>query len=153
MEICRYRILPPALIFMKTITIIGADKVETSPTLHMTGIDVVAQGSEGISASDGYHTFDELYEHRIELFIALCRELSITRKGQLLSVWRSKLHSDGSSFEGWFILGIGTDAGSQITYHLPMSKWDDCAFAETFEKAPEWDGHSSEDVLERLRLL
>lgn len=24
--------------------------------------------------SDGYHTFDELYEHRVALFIALCNQ-------------------------------------------------------------------------------
>jgi hypothetical protein len=27
------------------------------------------------SASDGYHTFEELYEHRAELYIVLCRRL------------------------------------------------------------------------------
>lgn len=40
-----------------------------------------------------------------------------------------------------------------ISYHLPLSKWDECAFANEFEKAPEWDGHTSNDVLERLKQL
>lgn len=26
--------------------------------------------------SDGYHSFDELYEHRLVLFIALCNQLA-----------------------------------------------------------------------------
>lgn len=98
--------------------------------------------------SDGYHTFGELYDHRIALFIALCRAVQKNR-----NVWRSKLHSDGSKFEGWFILGIGKDPGYQITYHLPMSKWWECEFAETLERAPAWDGHTSAQVLRRLNAL
>jgi hypothetical protein len=71
----------------------------------------------------------------------------------LQEVWRSKLHSDGSSFDGWFILGIGKEKGKQITYHLPTVRWDEVSFAETLEKAPEWDGHTPDDVLERLKAL
>ena len=110
-----------------------------------------------IQISDGYHTFDELYEHRIVLFIALCKELnkniiiddtkSITTK---IKVWKSKLHSDGTTFEGWFVMGIGKEKGKQITYHLPIEKWEDTEFAETLENAPEWDGHTPEDVLNRI---
>lgn len=99
---------------------------------------------------DGYHTFDELYDHRIELFIRLC---DFARVGTGYPVWRSKLHSDGSSWNGWFILGIHTEDGKQITYHLPISKWEETNFAETLGKAPDFDGHTSDDVLERLKLL
>jgi hypothetical protein len=111
--------------------------------------------------SDGYHTFGELYEHRIELFITICKIIcdfykigliSSTTPGDLC-VWRSLKHSDGSGFDGWFILGIAKAKGEQITYHLPMSKWDRCLFAEELELAPEWDGHTANDVLERLKLL
>ena len=100
--------------------------------------------------SDGYHTFGELYEHRIELFITLCR---ICAEEFNSPVWVSDKHSDGTSFDGWFVLGIGIEPGTQITYHLPISKWDECFFAETLDKAPEFDGHTSEDVLERLKSL
>ncbi len=103
--------------------------------------------------SDGYHTFGELYEHRLELFIALCKIINSTDylEHQPSPVWKSKLHSDGSSFDGWFILGIGTSQGNQITYHLPMSKWEQTDFAPEWEVAPEFDGHTSKDVLERLK--
>lgn len=97
---------------------------------------------DNLEVSDGYHTINELYEHRINLFIALCKRIN--------DCWRSDTHSDGTSFEGWFILGINKSQGSQITYHLPMSRWDDCDFATTLFKAPEWDGHTSNDVLKRL---
>lgn len=105
---------------------------------------------------DGYHTFDELYDHRIALWIALCRATQKINNewGEGgCEVWRSKNHSDGEpAFGGtWFVLGIGKKSGNQITYHLPIEKWDECFFAETLEKAPEFDGHTSDDVLERLK--
>lgn len=100
--------------------------------------------------SDGFHTFKELYDHRIALFIALCGYLAILGYAPR-PVWRSKLHADGSSYDGWFIMGICKEAGSQISYHLPLSYWDDCEFAEDLERAPEWDGHTPADVVERLK--
>ena len=105
---------------------------------------------------DGYHTFSELYDHRITLFIALCKKMAnnLEYAGEDKGfVWRSKLHSDGTSFDDWFILGIGKANGKQITYHLPLSRWDETDFTETLDKAPDFDGHTSDDVLERLRRL
>ncbi len=98
--------------------------------------------------SDGYHTFGELYEHRIQLYMALCRKIAYDQH-----VWRSKLHSDGTSFDGWFVLGIRQVEGKQITYHLPESKWDECSFATTLDRAPAWDGHTAAEVLQRLKHL
>lgn len=94
--------------------------------------------------TDGYHTFDELYDHRCVLFAAL---VTIHPGG-----WKSKLHSDATSYAGWFIAGIGKKPGEQITYHLPMSLWMNCRCFE-FPKAPEFDGHKSDDVLLRLKNL
>lgn len=135
---------------MKTITIVGANAVsEYKPTLAPFGTaDHIITGPEEMSVSDGYHTFDELYDHRITLYIALCRNIAPNSH-----VWRSKLHSDGSAFEGWFILGIEKNVGNQITYHLPLACWSETEFAETLEKAPEWDGHTPADVLARLKEL
>jgi hypothetical protein len=50
-------------------------------------------------------------------------------------------------------MGIFIDKGSQITYHLPINRWEDTEWAETLEKAPEFDGHTSSDVLERLKKI
>jgi hypothetical protein len=104
--------------------------------------------------SDGYHTFDELYAHRIALFSALCKGMNTLCRGYCMApmTWKSKLHSDGSSMEGWFIAGIDNELGKQITYHIPMSYWEDWP-ADEIEKAPEWDGHTSADVLKRLSEL
>ena len=98
--------------------------------------------------SDGYHTFGELYEHRCVLFFSLCVYLYRDH-----FVWRSKKHSDGSQYEGWFIMGIGTAAHQQISYHLPEKYWANTLFANTLERAPEWDGHTSDDVIERIKHL
>lgn len=124
-------------------------------------------GDDKMQVSDGYHTMDELYDHRITLWITLCRISSqfrdIYRKGDditalaaeqdVFQIWRSKFHSDGSEYEGWFILGMGKKTGTQISYHLPLSKWEETNFADTYEAAPEWDGHTSADVLQRLNNL
>lgn len=104
--------------------------------------------------SDGYHTFGELYNHRIVLFMVMAKHMAyLFSSAQGKPVWRSKAHSDGGVWGGWFVLGIYKAKGEQITYHLPMSEWDKCYFAEELEKAPEWDGHTSEDVLVRLNSL
>lgn len=109
---------------------------------------------------DGYHTFNELYEHRMTLYITLCRWVLMYRGATdgataeaMPLVWRSKLHSDGSEIKGWFVLGIGEKKGEQITYHLPVEYWNDTSFAKTLTIAPEFDGHSSDDVIDRLKNL
>ncbi len=111
--------------------------------------------------SDGYHTFNELYDHRITLYIALCRLWNaheaqskwITKEGPKFYVWRSKLHSDGTSYEGWFVLGILPENGKQITYHLPIDRWDETNFARTLEQSPPFDRHTPADVLDRIKEL
>jgi hypothetical protein len=100
--------------------------------------------------SDGYHTYEELYDHRIVNYIALCRFVD-RYSGEI--VWRSKVHSDGSVWNGWFLLGIGKEHGSQITYHLPISEWSNTEFATEYDEAPDFDGHTPDDVLERIRNL
>lgn len=96
--------------------------------------------------SDGHHSFGELYEHRITLFIALCR---IVQVRTFKYVWKAKTDKD------WFILGINKKEGEQITYHLPMSKWEETNFAceLLLEYKPQFDGHTSKDVLDRLKKL
>jgi len=103
---------------------------------------------------DGYHTFDELYDHRISLYIALCK--SLNSDDEYYQVWRSKKHSDGELCFGTgtqFIMGIGKKVGEQISYHIPIERWNETDFAESLEIAPEFDGHSSDDVITRLKSL
>lgn len=123
-------------------------------------LNELIKGSDTNKISDGYHTFEQLYEHRIVLYIAFARLLGFTADPACCT-WCSKKHSDGSEWDGWFLLGIGITFGKQITYHLPIKYWDGVAidteteyglygFAEVLDTAPEFDGHTSEDVLKRI---
>ena len=112
-------------------------------------LNILIKDSDTNKISDGYHTFEELYEHRILLYIALAKAL--IKNYQPINIWRAKFHSDGTCFSGWFILGIGKAKGHQITYHLPNKYWELCDVFETIECAPEFDGHTSNDVLERIK--
>lgn len=143
---------------METIKITGKDlDLHFSDDDNKKMVEVVVKNAE--DASDGYHTFDELYDHRITLYIALCKafyEDPQYQVGPKSEVWRSKFHSDGELCFGTgtqFVLGIGKEKGKQITYHIPIDRWDETDFAQTLEKAPEWDGHISDDVLNRLKSL
>lgn len=98
--------------------------------------------------SDGFHTFSELYAHRCVLFIALARMLN--EFDHSILIWRSKNHNDGSTYENWFLLGIHTDFGKQISYHIPDKMWEYTKFAQTLEFAPPFDGHTSKDVIARI---
>ena len=93
--------------------------------------------------SDGNHSFDELYDHRNLLFLAL---LKVVKGG-----WYSERHNDGSSLDGWFISGIELSEGEQISYHLPNKFLEVASLnLKHLEFAPKWDGHKSSDVLSRL---
>lgn len=87
--------------------------------------------------SDGYHTFDELYHHRMALFAVVCNQ---NRK----LAWKSKLHHDGTRFDNYFIVGINTPAG-QYTYHYHLDNWEYFDVSE-LTRAPKWDGHKPEDI-------
>lgn len=116
--------------------------------MNIEQINAAIKEVDSNRVSDGYHTFGELYTHRIALYIALCSVLSKDGEGY---VWVSKTHSDGSIWDGWFLLGIGVANGQQLTYHLPNEYWERCIeFAKVLDIAPEFDGHSSDDVLNRL---
>lgn len=94
------------------------------------------------NVSDGYHTFAELYVHRCHLFAALLRS------NEHLA-WRAQRNADGSAYEGWFIAGLRLPTGA-VTYHLPVAMWPMLDGIEILELAPEWDGHTSADVVARL---
>ena len=112
--------------------------------------------------SDWYHTFGELYEHRIHLFITLCSMITKLKclrndyiehkKYKDYKIIKSKIHFDWSEYEWWFIIQLETD-NWQISYHLPNKYWDKCDFIKTVERANKWDWSTSTDVLDRLLLI
>lgn len=109
------------------------------------GIEALKSVMPNPKMSDGYHTFEELYDHRCTLFLALMKAVPEI-------AWISKLHDDGSSFDGWFIAGMNLATGT-VTYHLPAGMWSlACETgAKPLERAPKWDGHTSADVVKRVQ--
>lgn len=95
--------------------------------------------------SDGYHTFNELYDHRAVLFSVICSNYKTL-------AWKSKLHHDGSMYPGMFIVGIDTPSG-QATYHYHTDTYWDMFDVAELEKAPLWDGHSPSEALQRIASL
>lgn len=94
--------------------------------------------------SDGYHTYNELYDHRMVLFSIICNQ------NKNIS-WKSKLHHDGTMFDYYFIAGINTPEG-QFTYHYRMDYWDNFEVPE-LEKAPEYDSHTPDDITRLYSIL
>lgn len=81
--------------------------------------DVVELPETGIGdLSDGYHTFNGLYEQRMILFAALA-------KAYKDRAWKSYRHEDGEYCfgGGWFIVGIDTPEGT-YTYHYENKYWE-----------------------------
>lgn len=94
--------------------------------------------------SDGYHTFNELYEHRHVLFI----NVVMAHRDNAFKTWKDH---KGEAWEGWFILGINTKHG-QVSYHLPKDYWP-LVNVQEIERNSLYDGHTVENVLVRLSLL
>lgn len=95
--------------------------------------------------SDGFHTFNSLYNQRLYLWAALV-------KAYKNLAWKSIRHHDGKPCfgGGWFIVGITTPLGD-YTYHYELKDWSlfDC---KVLIKAPEWDGHTDKDITRVLTL-
>lgn len=102
--------------------------------------------------SDGYHTMEELYEHRRALTAALAAFYAAACPDPTRGAWRSKAHhpDDDPMFEGgYFIVGIEVETGP-VTYHYKLTHWDDFAAVPELEHAPKWDGGSPDDSVIRL---
>jgi hypothetical protein len=123
------------------------------------------------SVSDGYHTFNELYEFR-KLYNALLfnewgkqivedREWKKDEQGRLYAkvvktkykydVHKSTRHNNGELCfgGGWFVVVAILPSG-QITNHYPISDWDLFKITEVEKAKYEFDNHTSQDVLDRM---
>ena len=107
--------------------------------------DVIASmsGEEVGKISDGYHTFEELYYHRMILFAVICNTHPKVS-------WKSKLHSDNTMYENYFIVGVSTPEGD-YSYHYHLDYWDKFKVKELLN-APEYDGHKPSDIERLFRL-
>jgi hypothetical protein len=131
------------------------------------------EGERG-QLSDGFHSFQELYAFR-KLYNALLfnewakqvetkktwiKDVNGYLKQQIVSqnvkydVHKSTRHHDGELCfgGGWFIVVAVLPSG-QISNHYEMKDWDLFKVPEVEKAKHEYDGHTSQDVLERMEEL
>lgn len=101
--------------------------------------------------SDTYHTFGELYNHRMALTAALCHTINNVHYTHEVYCYKSWKHSDGTMFDGMFIVVIESPHG-QMAYHYNAEHWDKFQIREV-PTALVYDGHTADDVIERLLKL
>lgn len=129
------------------------------------------------NTSDGYHTFNELYEFRKLYNAALFNEWA--KNGNYVKrfvetpnapygathkidhyyqakydVHKSLCHYDGERcFDGtWFVV-VAMLPGGQITNHYKVDDWDLFNIPSVDKAKYKFDNHTSQDVLERLTNL
>ena len=132
-------------------------------------INVLIQGSDKSKISDGYHTFEELYEFRKLYNAALFnewashkgtytaydeegdREMQMSYTSPKYYVHKSWRHYDGELCfgGGWFVVVAVLPTG-QITNHYEAKDWDLFDIPAYDKALYEFDGHTSADVLDRL---
>lgn len=87
--------------------------------------------------SDGYHTFDELYTHRIALFLLLVNSVDYP------------CFIKHEHYKGWDAVYLETPGG-QVSYHVPMHNREYLKRAKIVEDEYQYDGHTGDDVVFRL---
>lgn len=124
--------------------------------------------------SDGYHTYDELYEFRKMYNAALFNEWASRWKNlqqhkdsanlemrnaaimatSKYNVHKSWKHNDGELCfgGGWFIVSAMLPTGL-ISNHYKAEDWDLFKVPEVKKALYEFDGHTPQDVLVRLKNL
>lgn len=93
--------------------------------------------------SDGSHTFDELYYHRMVLFSIICNQNKKV-------AWKSWKHDDDTMFEDYFIVGVTTTEGD-YSYHYHKDHWGKFNVKQLLN-APPWDGHEPKDIIRLFSL-
>lgn len=95
--------------------------------------------------SDGYHTFDELYYHRMCMFAIICNIFND-------KAWKSWKHHDNTMYTDYFIVGLTIENVGDFSYHYHKSEWDKFNVKE-LSRAPKWDGHKPEDIVRLFSLI
>lgn len=114
-----------------------AEDIALAYTLHRAEISG--------DTSDGYHTFNELYDHRAKLFSVIVRNYPEL-------CWKAKKHHDGTMYDGMFIVGINTAEG-QASYHYDIDPYWPMFDCQELDRAPEWDGHTPQQAIDRIANL
>lgn len=155
---------------------LGSSLKDTDPQLRLLVINKVIKHSEVDTnlITDGYHTFNELYEFRKMYNAVLFNEWARQHmeyeawkaKGNMLfiegtyepkyKVHKSWKHEDGEwcfdEEKKWFIVSAMLPTGL-ISNHYKAEDWDLFKVPEVEKALFKYDGHTAQDVLIRLRTL
>ena len=125
-----------------------------------SAINSLGQYTEFVS--DGYHTFKELYEFRKVYNAALFNEwanIGVFNSDGILAKPLHNVHKSWKNHDGelcfgggWFIVVAILPTG-QISNHYKAEDWDLFKIPEVEKALFPFDGHSTEDVLTRLKSL
>lgn len=102
--------------------------------------------------SDGYHTFNELYEFRLLYNAAFFNSMKDDPNwgfGEHKSWHHADAPTESIFDKDWFIV-MATLPTGQISNHYPPEDWELFQIPER-EVADKWDGHTTTDVAIRLR--
>lgn len=104
--------------------------------------------------SDGYHTFNELYDFRKVLQALLFNHWASIGAYDVHKSWK---HNDGKdcfpdSDHKWFII-VAVLPDGQISNHYKSDDWPLFNIPAVFKAKYEFDGHTAQDVLERLKKI
>lgn len=128
---------------LKTINI---DNTEINLSLENNILSILNAKESEIEVSDGYHTFTDLYNHRIGLFLLV---ISLLKKSnEEIKIW----YTDSEEVN-WYIVGIDFENGKKtISYHIPNSakEYLDKMNVEYLDKLPPFDGCDSNCNLKRI---
>ena len=141
-----FDVLPQGGYYHASHTLFGMGLYASSEGALRLGVRRLADLIDGAvitgGTSDGYHTFDELYDHRAKLFSVIVKTFADR-------AWKSRLHHDGSMYDGMFIVGIDTPDG-QATYHYDIDPYWMMFDCRELPRAPKWDGHTPAQAIERI---
>ena len=128
---------------LKTINI---DNTEINLSLENNILSILNTKESEIEVSDGYHTFTDLYNHRIGLFLLVISLLKKSNKE--IKIW----YADSEEIN-WYIVGIDFEDDKKIiSYHVPnnVKEYLDKMNVEYLDKLPPFDGCDSNCNLKRI---
>lgn len=98
--------------------------------------------------SDGYHTFEELYDYRV-IYNAMA--FNQFYDAGLYDVHKSTRHYDGELCFGgdWFVVVAMLPSG-QITNHYPLKYYNIFKIQDVPKAKYEYDGHTPQEAKERM---
>ncbi len=99
--------------------------------------------------SDGFHTFNQIYDTRMAYNAAFFNLLEKIQPGSVVKSFRHHGDEEPIFGGGWFAVRALLD-GKQVTQHYKEECWYNFNCPEVENLPEEWDGHTNADAIIRL---